>query len=749
VQVERLTAARVLALERGRDEILVELADGRTDGPPARGGRLDDRDVAEPGERHVQRPRDRRRRQREHVDLEPKRAEELLLGDSEALLLVEDDEAQLLGDDVAREETMGPDEHLDLPLLELAQDPRLVGLRAEARHHLDPDGEVAIALSEGVPVLLGEDRRRTEDERLLPVQRGCERGAHGNLGLAEADVAAHEAVHRAGCLEILLDRLDRLQLVVRLAVGEGRLEPLQPVLVEIEGEARRLLASCIEREELSGQLTDGGARATLEVLPRLAAELRQRRGGGVRADVAADLRKLLVRDVEPVLALEREVEVVARDARDLLRLEAEELPDAVVLVHDVVAGSEVGEGLQRSAEPRVGARRALAEDLHVGQKRDAEVTPDEAASRRADDEAQDRILRQRQLLLDDVGVDLAKQALRALRLALVREGDQHAPPLPEHPGELGLGLGEPARGDRWALGFEPVRLRVREGIERGRVVERHRIEAVLLPDAPDVLRLPDDVRWAAHRRYELVRPGRSGLVVEARLGRQRRLDEVSPPLGRGVDHCVFDRTQRALREGRERADLLDLVAEELHAQWLTPGARENVDEPAADRQLAAFLHSVDALVPSERERLDERVEPELVSDRDPDRGRPLVLKRQAFRERPRGSSDEASGREDVERAGALADEMRRRVEPGTDRDSPTREKGNVRGIDVPRDRLRCVAGVLVLGENGEESALARLVERSEHERQRGVGHSRVRRKVVGEGPKRLAFRERGDERVER
>ena len=90
--------------------------DGRPDRPAPLGRRLDDRDVAQAGQRHVERARDRRRREREHVDLEPQRAEELLLRDAEALLLVDDDEPELLRDDVAREDPVRPDEHLDLAL---------------------------------------------------------------------------------------------------------------------------------------------------------------------------------------------------------------------------------------------------------------------------------------------------------------------------------------------------------------------------------------------------------------------------------------------------------------------------------------------------------------------------------------------------------------------------------------------------------------------------------------------------------
>ena len=62
VQEERLSPARVLALERLADQLLVVLADVRLDRPAALGRRLDHRDVAQPGEAHLQRARDRRRR---------------------------------------------------------------------------------------------------------------------------------------------------------------------------------------------------------------------------------------------------------------------------------------------------------------------------------------------------------------------------------------------------------------------------------------------------------------------------------------------------------------------------------------------------------------------------------------------------------------------------------------------------------------------------------------------------------------
>ena len=71
------------------------LGDARLDRQPVLRRRLDDAHVAHPGERQVERPRDGRGRQRQHVDLGPQLLEALLVGDAEALLLVDHDQAQV------------------------------------------------------------------------------------------------------------------------------------------------------------------------------------------------------------------------------------------------------------------------------------------------------------------------------------------------------------------------------------------------------------------------------------------------------------------------------------------------------------------------------------------------------------------------------------------------------------------------------------------------------------------------------
>ena len=309
-----------------------------------------------PAERHLQRARDRRRAHRDDVDLQAQLAQQLLLLDPEALLLVDDQQPEVLRAHVAREQPVGADEDVDLPVREALDRLALLGGRAEAADLLDGERVVAQALGEGAVVLLGEDRRRDEDHHLLAVVGRLEGGAQRDLGLAVADVAADQAVHRPRGLHVVLDLLDRLALVGRLAVGEGGLEVAQPVRVVPEGVAAAAAALGEQVEQLAGQLLGGPPRARLDRVPAGAAELGERRVLAAGADVAGDLRELVDRQEDLVGAGVLELEVVARDARDRLRVEAREAREPVVLVDDDVARAQVGEGAQ---QPAAAARRPL------------------------------------------------------------------------------------------------------------------------------------------------------------------------------------------------------------------------------------------------------------------------------------------------------------------------------------------------------------------------------------------------------
>ena len=76
-----------------------------------------------------------------------------------------------------------------------------------------------------------EHGRRREKRDLLAVHHGLERGAHRDLGLAVADVAAEQAIHRRRRFHVARDVGDRGLLIGGQVVLERVGELLLPVRV--------------------------------------------------------------------------------------------------------------------------------------------------------------------------------------------------------------------------------------------------------------------------------------------------------------------------------------------------------------------------------------------------------------------------------------------------------------------------------------------------------------------------------------
>ena len=321
-------------------------------------------------------------RHRDHVDLELELAHQLLLLDAEALLLVDDQQPELLRAHVAREQAVRADQDVDLALGEALDRVALLGGAAEARHVIDLERLVAQPLDERAVVLLGEDGRRDEHQHLLAVRRRLDRRAQRHLGLAVADVAADQAVHRALGLHVGDHVVDRVALVGRLAVREVGLEVTQLLGELRERVALAALALRVQVEQLAGELLRRAAGARLDLVPARAAELAQRRRAAVRAQVAGDLRQLVDRHEDLVVALELEVQVVTRGARDGLGVEPGEARDAMVLVDDEVTRAQVGEAAQQAAALARGPGGGLlaVDEPVLGERGELEPRRDEAVA---------------------------------------------------------------------------------------------------------------------------------------------------------------------------------------------------------------------------------------------------------------------------------------------------------------------------------------------------------------------------------
>jgi hypothetical protein len=234
----------------------------------------------------AKRARDRCRGQRQDVDLGAHRLQRLLLAHAEAVFLVDDDQPQLLEADVLADQLVRADDDIDPAFGEFPQGLRRFLGRLEARDFGDPDRPVGEAVGEGLVMLFAEQRRRAQHGHLLAAGDGAERGAQGDLGLAEANVAADQAVHRLAGAHVVDDGGDGRRLVGGFLETETVGKGLVIVLGKGEGMALAGGAGGVESQQFGGGVARLLGRLALGLFPLAGAERMQRRGFRVGAGIA-------------------------------------------------------------------------------------------------------------------------------------------------------------------------------------------------------------------------------------------------------------------------------------------------------------------------------------------------------------------------------------------------------------------------------------------------------------------------------
>ena len=124
VDEEDLAAAADLAVDVVVDQAVGPRRDLGGDFHPARRRRVNLRDVAQAGERHVERARYRRGGQGQYVDRRAGRADALLLPDPELLFLVEDQQPEVAELDARAQQQVGADDDVDHAGLQAVHDLR-------------------------------------------------------------------------------------------------------------------------------------------------------------------------------------------------------------------------------------------------------------------------------------------------------------------------------------------------------------------------------------------------------------------------------------------------------------------------------------------------------------------------------------------------------------------------------------------------------------------------------------------------
>jgi hypothetical protein len=313
VDVEDLPVAQQLAADGERDLGLVVLLDDGEHRLAVLGRGLDHRQRPQARHRHLEGARDRGRGHRQHVHRGAQLLEPFLLGDAEALLLVDDDEPEVLPLHALGEQRVGADHDVDGARGEPVEDPTSVLVGDEPGQRLDLDGEAGEALLEGLEVLLREDRGGHQHGDLLAVEHRLAGRADRDLGLAEPDVTGEQPVHRQRRLHVALDLVGDGELVVGLDVREGVLELGLHRPVGGERVPRRVHPGRVEPDEVGGDVADRLADAVLGPLPLRATERHD--GGRLATLVAGDRVDLVGGDVEGVAVGVLEQHVVALRGR--------------------------------------------------------------------------------------------------------------------------------------------------------------------------------------------------------------------------------------------------------------------------------------------------------------------------------------------------------------------------------------------------------------------------------------------------
>ena len=212
---------------------------------------------------------------------------------------------------------------------------------------------------------------------------------------------------------------------------------------------------------------------------------------------------------------------------------------------------------------------------------------------------------------------------------------------------------------------------------------------------------------AARRRRAAPPPRRVAISASSRCS--------SASSAAGVELDPLGLAERALGEGREPADRLDLVAEQLEPRGAVLGRREDVEDVAADRELAALLDLVGALVAGLDQQLGDVAEVDLLAAcgaRSPPGaarrpGPPRRARRRWRRRSARSSLVAALGGERVERADPQADQVRRRRQVRLVAGPARRVVADPARRQVGAERAGEVAGADVVGGDDQRRAPAR------------------------------------------
>ena len=151
------------------------------------------------------------------------------------MLLVDDRQPQRVEGRGLLHQRVRADDQVDLPRRDLARQVFPRRRRHAAGDELDAEARPGQQPSNRLRVLLGQDLGRRHEGGLQPVLHRQHGGQHRDDGLAGADIALQQAVHRLGALHVLADLLEGGALTGRQLERQHAAQRLANAIVDANG----------------------------------------------------------------------------------------------------------------------------------------------------------------------------------------------------------------------------------------------------------------------------------------------------------------------------------------------------------------------------------------------------------------------------------------------------------------------------------------------------------------------------------
>ena len=192
------------------------------------------------------------------------------------MLLVHDQQAELLELYRGLQQLVGTDHDINLAGGHVREDVTQLFSRPEPGQYLDTHRPLGETVAEVLVMLLCQQRRRHQQGDLLAILHRQERGTHGDLGLAEANVTTHQPVHRHGGLHILEHDPDRLFLVRGFFKWKVAGKACIFLFRAAVGIALARRPPCVDIQQLDSHIVDAPGCLATRTLPLVTTEFMQR-----------------------------------------------------------------------------------------------------------------------------------------------------------------------------------------------------------------------------------------------------------------------------------------------------------------------------------------------------------------------------------------------------------------------------------------------------------------------------------------